>query len=282
MRWRSAPRSRKRRCEAMVGRIGSAVTCMYSTSTSSGRGIAAKGIGRNPSGTAVCSSPVRAQLRTLLGQTAVYGLGGGVGQAIGVLTLPVFARALEQRRVRRARALHGRNRRGHRVRRCRHVRCGPALVLRLPRRAADRPARGDHDRVRDVDRRERARCCRDLRGARPARELALRGATGSQPRRAGRPHTATARSREHDARGHAPDAAALALRRIEPHRDHRRGRDQRLCRHVARRRGQGHPHRDAHRHGGGRRLRRRRRAHVPARPLRLGASCGRCCATACR
>jgi O-antigen/teichoic acid export membrane protein len=37
---------------------------------------------------------VRAQLRTLLGQTAVYGLGGGVGQAIGVLTLPVFARAL--------------------------------------------------------------------------------------------------------------------------------------------------------------------------------------------
>jgi len=67
---------------------------MYSTSTSSGRGIAAKGIGRNPSGTAVCSSPVRAQLRTLLGQTAVYGLGGGVGQAIGVLTLPVFARAL--------------------------------------------------------------------------------------------------------------------------------------------------------------------------------------------
>jgi O-antigen/teichoic acid export membrane protein len=38
---------------------------------------------------------VRAQLRTLLGQTAIYGLGGGAAQAIGVLTLPVFSRALD-------------------------------------------------------------------------------------------------------------------------------------------------------------------------------------------
>lgn len=40
-------------------------------------------------------APVRGHLRTLLGQTAIYGLGGGVGQAIGLLTLPVFARALD-------------------------------------------------------------------------------------------------------------------------------------------------------------------------------------------
>jgi O-antigen/teichoic acid export membrane protein len=39
---------------------------------------------------------VRAQLRTLLGQTAIYGLGGGAAQAIGVLTLPVFSRALDK------------------------------------------------------------------------------------------------------------------------------------------------------------------------------------------
>ena len=45
---------------------------------------------------ALCLLAVRAQLRTLLGQTAIYGLGGGAAQAIGVLTLPVFARALDQ------------------------------------------------------------------------------------------------------------------------------------------------------------------------------------------
>ena len=45
---------------------------------------------------ALCLLAVRAQLRTLLGQTAIYGLGGGAAQAIGLLTLPVFARALDQ------------------------------------------------------------------------------------------------------------------------------------------------------------------------------------------
>ena len=37
---------------------------------------------------------MRVELRTLIGQTAVYGLGGAVGQLIGVVTLPIFARAL--------------------------------------------------------------------------------------------------------------------------------------------------------------------------------------------
>ena len=50
--------------------------------------------GRCPRRAALCLSAVRAQLRTLLGQTAIYGLGGGAAQAIGVLTLPVFSRAL--------------------------------------------------------------------------------------------------------------------------------------------------------------------------------------------
>ena len=37
---------------------------------------------------------VRLHLRTLVGQTAIYGLGGGVAQAVGILTVPVFARVL--------------------------------------------------------------------------------------------------------------------------------------------------------------------------------------------
>jgi O-antigen/teichoic acid export membrane protein len=38
---------------------------------------------------------VRVELRTLIGQTAVYGLGGAVAQAIGIVTLPIFARVLD-------------------------------------------------------------------------------------------------------------------------------------------------------------------------------------------
>ena len=68
---------------------------MYRTSTSSGRaGMGAEGTGSRPSSAGLCWAAVRLHLRTLVGQTAIYGLGGGVAQAVGLITLPVFARAL--------------------------------------------------------------------------------------------------------------------------------------------------------------------------------------------